>query len=286
MPATGLAKIEIQRRYRARQRGEAVPLRNPPWSQENIDALKAAYALGLGRTGWLNELAAKIGRDKANVSRKARALGLTNSHRPGDTRVKKPRQLSMLGRFPVSARWKNGKHPRGMLGKQHTKEAKDRMRQTQLGRPRLTPFTDQHRENMSIARASMLRSNPEAFGRNRGKGGRRPDLGDRYFRSRWEANYARYLNYAGIEWTYEPETFWFESIKRGCRSYTPDFWIPSLGCFHEVKGWMDAKSKTKLARMKKYHPTVKIVIIDKAWFESARKNGLQSLVPNWESKGS
>jgi hypothetical protein len=75
-----------------------------------------------------------------------------------------------------------------------------------------------------------------------------------YFRSWWEVDYACYLNilrkYKRIkEWEYEPQTFWFEKIKRGTRSYLPDFRITDQDgsqYFVEVKGYMDAKSKTKL----------------------------------------
>ena len=97
---------------------------------------------------------------------------------------------------------------------------------------------------------------------SRCKGGRRPDLDDRYFRSAWEANIARYLNFLMeqgevISWEYEPATFEFHEIKRGTRSYTPDFrlWKPN-GDYEwwEVKGWHDAKSKTRLKRFAKYYP--------------------------------
>ena len=57
-----------------------------------------------------------------------------------------------------------------------------------------------------------------------------------------------------LKWEYEPETFWFEKIKRGVRTYTPDFKVTEKDgsiIFHEVKGYMDARSKTKLKRMKK-----------------------------------
>ena len=76
------------------------------------------------------------------------------------------------------------------------------------------------------------------------RAGRRPDLGHVYFRSAWEANYARYLNFLRkqgqiIDWRYEAATFPFTAIKRGCRSYTPDFEVlVSDGRveYHEVKG--------------------------------------------------
>lgn len=96
--------------------------------------------------------------------------------------------------------------------------------------------------------------------------------GSRYYlKSSWETKYAKYLDMllkgkAIKSWEYEPDTFWFENIKRGVRSYTPDFKIEFKDGsieYHEVKGWLDDKSKTKLKRMKKYHPEVKMVLIMK-----------------------
>ena len=92
-----------------------------------------------------------------------------------------------------------------------------------------------------------------------------------FMRSGWELKYARILDAridAGeiLKWEYEAETFEFEKIKRGTRSYTPDFkiWLPDGSVvFHEVKGWMDAKSKTRIKRMAKYFPDVTLVIISK-----------------------
>ena len=69
-----------------------------------------------------------------------------------------------------------------------------------------------------------------------------------------------------MSWKYESKTFWFEAIRRGVRSYKPDFEVELNNGdieYHEVKGWMDAKSKTKLKRMKKYYPEITMVLIDK-----------------------
>lgn len=118
--------------------------------------------------------------------------------------------------------------------------------------------------------------------------GYRDDLGPIYFRSRWEANYARYLKWlqerGEIEaWEYEPETFWFEAIKRGVRSYKPDFKIYEKGksYFVEVKGWMDKKSATKLKRMKKYHPNVTVILFGERDYKSLSQK-LGKIIPNWE----
>jgi len=174
-------------------------------------------------------------------------------------------------------------HPRGMLGKAHSQEVRMKMSLSRLGR-RLPPRTQEQRDTMSRARSEMLRQRPEAQLAPRGKGGRRSDMGGRYFRSKWEANYARFLNFTKVKWEFEPTTFWFEGIKRGTRSYTPDFWLPERGCYHEVKGWMDDKSRVKLERMARFHPDVNIIVIDKDWFASAERNGLCGLIPHWECK--
>lgn len=123
-------------------------------------------------------------------------------------------------------------------------------------------------------------------------GGKREDLGNQYFRSAWEANYARYLNWLVSKgeidgWSYEPVTFEFVGIKRGVRFYTPDFRVETRGAheWHEVKGWMDSQSKTRMKRMAKYYPGEKVVMIDRKWFASARRAGMPAMIPEWESEG-
>lgn len=99
-----------------------------------------------------------------------------------------------------------------------------------------------------------------------------------YFRSLWEPNYALYLDFLIkqkqiLKWEYEPDTFWFDQIKRGVRSYKPDFKVTNIDGsieYHEVKGYMDAKSKTKLKRMRIYYPDVKMVLIDKAVYNEIK----------------
>jgi hypothetical protein len=112
-------------------------------------------------------------------------------------------------------------------------------------------------------------------------GGRRPDLGNRYFRSAWEANYARYLSFVGEEWEYEARTFEFP-VRRGNRFYTSDFYLPRRGEYHEVKGWADRDWEVKLSRMRRYYPDVKIVVIDEQWFREIYRAGWHKLIPNWE----
>lgn len=109
-----------------------------------------------------------------------------------------------------------------------------------------------------------------------------------YFRSGWEVNYAHYLEWLKSkrqiqEWAYEPVTFWFEGIKRGTVSYLPDFQITETSgkiVYHEVKGRMDARSVTKIKRMAKYHPEVKLIVIDSAAYRAMGPK-CKGLVPGW-----
>jgi predicted nuclease of restriction endonuclease-like RecB superfamily len=121
------------------------------------------------------------------------------------------------------------------------------------------------------------------------RGGKRFDVDGIYFRSSWEANYARYLNWlisVGeiAKWEYEPDTFEFFKIKKGNRYYVPDFKVTNNDGsveYHEVKGWMDARSKTKLDRMNRYYHDVKIVLIDADAYHAIAKQ-MKNMIPNWE----
>lgn len=96
-----------------------------------------------------------------------------------------------------------------------------------------------------------------------------------YFRSSWEFYYSLFLEKLRqerkiIDWKHEPKCFWFEGIKRGVRSYLPDFCITHLNGSEEwceVKGYFDSKSQTKMKRMAKYYPEVNIRLVGSDWFK-------------------
>ena len=161
----------------------------------------------------------------------------------------------------------------------------------QCGKPMLLRVRDRQKCCSDICRGRLHVVGMAARGHahSRARHGRRSDLNDRYFRSSWEANYARYLNFLQakgliVKWEYESETFWFEKIRRGVRSYTPDFkvWETEEKVYRvEVKGWMDARSKTKIKRMAKYHPTVELRVVDKKQYQEIAKT-LGAAIPHWE----
>lgn len=67
----------------------------------------------------------------------------------------------------------------------------------------------------------------------------------RFYRSRYEVNFARYLYYNEYLHQYEPKFVQVTKTKRYC----PDFWLSQVHMFFEVKGlWsMGAKGKTAKA---------------------------------------
>jgi hypothetical protein len=109
-----------------------------------------------------------------------------------------------------------------------------------------------------------------------------------YYKSRWEYRYALYLDLMKrhnhiVDWFYEPHTFYFEGIKRGTTNYKPDFKVifPSSNEeWIEVKGYMDSKSITKIKRMAKYFPEIKLRVVDKEWFSKNSKI-LKNIIKNW-----
>lgn len=180
-------------------------------------------------------------------------------------------------------------HLRGALGMKHTAETKARLSEKSVwAHLRRTP----EEKIKSAIKASKTRaangtpSNPHGKWKAawRVVGGRNV-----FFRSRWEANYARFLEWQKcrgdiVEWEHEPKTFWFEGVKRGVISYLPDFRVTKMGGaieYHEVKGWMDAKSKTKIKRMRKYYPEETLVVIDsKAYTKLAKL--ICTTIDGWE----
>lgn len=180
-------------------------------------------------------------------------------------------------------------HPRGMKGKRHSQETRNRLRETSTEAYAKLTADQRIERNQKIlkSRAEAGSLIPKRAGSS-WKAGWRTVGGKRcFFRSQWEANYGCFLEFLRVngeitDWEHEPETFWFDGVKRGTNNYTPDFRITSKRGveYHEVKGWMDPKSKVKIRRMAKYHPSVILVVKDSKWYK-ANASKLSKFVPGW-----
>lgn len=125
----------------------------------------------------------------------------------------------------------------------------------------------------------------------RQSGGKRADLDGLAVRSSWEANAVRWvreLHARGLiqGWAYEPVEFWFRAIARGTRQYIPDLltWDRDGHHWWEIKGWLDAVSKTKLKRFQLYYPdeAARLTLLDHNWFHRMERSGAAGLLPGWE----
>ncbi len=255
----------------------------PEFTESQIDEIRSIYSSDfLYGDKKLNDFCLKYNKLKSNVCRKARRLGLTN---PSIKLCNESREnISLLTKI----RLKEKGHPKGMLNKNHTEKSKIKMSGASKNMwedLNSKVNTDEHRQILSD---NMMNRQAEGKIKNqysRSKQGHYNINGKEiFFRSLWEANYALYLDFLIKQnqiskWEFEVDNFWFEKIKRGVRSYKPDFKVFDLNneiIYHEVKGWMDDKSKTKLKRMKLYHPEIKIKLIEKKQYDEIKKqlNGI------------
>jgi hypothetical protein len=260
------------------------------WTEPEKAVVRAYYeARGGSPKGEfdLKALATSLGRDHHEVCQMAGKLGLTEQGRGVSEELVE--QMTVRNR-----KWHaENEHPRGMLGVRHTPETLAKIAESSKRlAARQTPETWAARTTKALAtrtaRGTAWVSTTNTYSRCRR--GFRADIGF-YVRSRWEANWARYLNVLMASptdplerWEYEPDRFWFEGIEDGVGSYQPDFELFESGrepYYHEVKGWMDAKSIVRLRRMEELYPGIGLTVVDPKMYRSVEK-AMGCLIPEWE----
>lgn len=290
-----------------------------PYTLQEVELIHEYYIVNKkNKVGWLDELSKRIDRPKTNISRYARQKGLTDRKRGvdmvermceycGNVFKQKPYETNhtcskkcgdALGskKREGGHLWEFREHPRGMKGRHHTEEFSKRMSDDMRLRwkdKNSVYNSEEMRQKKSdnaqkIAKLSYKNHPERMYSRSANAGWLEVGGKKHYFRSKWEKNIATYFQFlkdrkAIKEWEYEPETFWFEKIKRGVRSYLPDFRITNIDgstYFVEVKGWMDDKSRTKIKRMGLYFPEIKLEIYDEKVYKNLKSQVGRIL--NWE----
>lgn len=240
-----------------------------PVTDYEREIIRAYYEHTPAQAFELADLAADLGRHKGTICAVAARMGLT--------RAVRPRSAREIVRMSLSAKAQaaSGRHARGFSDKRHSadtraliggrsREAWERDRTAKAGLR-----SAERLGRLSDAAASMQAARAPADNRRHWRSGRRSDLGSAFFRSAWEANFARYLDalkFAGEidAWKYEPERFVFPRNSGGVRSYLPDFHITAGGdaFFVEVKGWFCARSRRAARLMERHHPDVDLRFLD------------------------
>lgn len=110
----------------------------------------------------------------------------------------------------------------------------------------------------------------------RAKAGIRPDLGDHYFFSRWEANYVRVLNFLGKKWIFQPRVFRLRS-----QNYTPDFYLPEDDAYIEIKNFLSDYSMKRDREFRELYPDLKLKLILKKEYLLLQEK-FASKIKTWE----
>lgn len=277
-----------------------------PWDAADVAVLREAYAAFPPPQHLpMQSLESLLGRSGSSIRTKAVKLGLTNGpRRDGRPRTLEDATCPACGTVfrrdwrkvqycsascGQTGKWDRNEHPRGMLGKNHTAETRDRMADATRAaweNPKRRADGEAHLDEIRDRAIAARRAAPEAQF-TRARGGRRADL-DQYFRSSWEANYARYLNWLVahadlVRWEYEPQTFEFP-VKRGTKFYTPDFRLTFADGrqeWHEVKGWLTQQGATALKRFRRHYPDEVLVVIDGDAYKAIAGTA-RPLIPEWE----
>jgi hypoxanthine phosphoribosyltransferase len=97
-----------------------------------------------------------------------------------------------------------------------------------------------------------------------------------------ELEYAKILDYHGIPWLYEPDTFVLERAEDGrvTEAFTPDFYLPEQRLYLEVtvmKQALVTRKNRKLRKMRELYPEVRVKLFYERDFERlAARYGLSS----------
>lgn len=81
-----------------------------------------------------------------------------------------------------------------------------------------------------------------------------------------ERQFAKLLDFYGIEWEYEPRTFTLQRDRDGrpAQAFTPDFYLPAYDLYIEVTTLnqkLVTKKNRKARRLRELHPEVRIKVL-------------------------
>lgn len=243
------------------------------WTKQQIASLSDYFRSTPSDSFDLASLSVTLGRTYAAVALKASRTGLANISRGKSTQACLSMSRERKARFRAHPErhtkpdWKKYLHPRGMLGKHHGSSARRAISAANRGRQRtveqirkqITTTLQRYGRLAPLTRRGTWRAEWVTIG------------GKRFFsRSSWEAIYATHLQDLKersiiADWHYEPDRFWVNQQW----NYVPDFRIDGLSGereYHEVKGWMDARSKRKIKAFRKEYPSNRLIVRRARWF--------------------
>ena len=101
-----------------------------------------------------------------------------------------------------------------------------------------------------------------------------------------ERQFARLLDFYGVAWEYEPQTFVLDRDGDGrpTRAFSPDFFLPEHDCFIELTTLSQklvTKKNAKVRRLRELHPEVNVKVVYQREYRSLlAKYGLDEESPD------
>ena len=91
-------------------------------------------------------------------------------------------------------------------------------------------------------------------------------VGTTTFAHRVEAEFARLLNFYGVDWLYEPHAYALNWAEDGhvTQMFSPDFYLPEYELYIELtvmKQSLVRRKNRKLRRLRELHPTIQIKLL-------------------------
>lgn len=157
--------------------------------------------------------------------------------------------------------WKahgDGLNHKPMLGKNHTKESKELIKNLRIGKS--SGMKGKKGSCKSHTQETKDKISKSMRGNNNGKhrGDRQSYYKDIRMDSSWEVKVAEYLDSQNINWSYGSNVLVIDEFS----SYRPDFLLDD-GSYIEVKGYWREANKLKFEKVKKMYPELKIEVWDK-----------------------
>lgn len=142
-------------------------------------------------------------------------------------------------------------------GRKHSDETKLKISQKGKGRN----VSIETRKILSNNRKQYLLDHPSSTIKNIRSNGEwytRLDGSEIWLRSSYEIRVVKMLDKLSINWIYEPKAFIINDNKS---TYRPDFYLPDLDVWWEIKGWMDDNSIYKINNFIDMYPEHQIRIL-------------------------
>lgn len=86
------------------------------------------------------------------------------------------------------------------------------------------------------------------------------------FSHRAEEEFARFLDFHGLRWEYEPVEFELRHPDGSCERFRPDFLLPEQGLFVEVTAARSHNARYKRRRIRlmgEQHPATRVLLFDR-----------------------